>query len=119
MRRVQKRGWSWNTDYNFALAPDISGNVYVPNNALKVTFVGSSADLNLVQRGNRIYDANNHSFTFTTSIHADVVTMLPFDQLSEAARQFIFVSAMLRYQAGFVGSDILDKYVARDAQQAW
>jgi hypothetical protein len=119
-RRCQKRGWAWNTDFNMSLPPaNITGFVWLPSSCLKVTFTGNSADKNLVQRGTQIYDADNHTYVFTTPVTADVVNMLDWTLLPEAARQFIFLTAIVRFQAGFIGSDVLDKYTTRDVTQAW
>ena len=83
MRRVQKRGWYFNTDYATTLPPDVTGNVWLPANALKVTFVRFSKGKGLTQRGTQVYDAVNHTLTFSAPVTADVVTMQPWDQLPE------------------------------------
>jgi hypothetical protein len=119
MRRVQKRGWYFNTDFALALKPDSNGNVWLPANTLKLSLVGPSKGRGLTQRGNQVYDAINHTFTFTAPVVANLVSLLAWEQLPESARQFIFLTAATRFQAGFLGSDILDKFTSRDLAQAW
>lgn len=118
-RRIQKIGWSWNTDWNFQLATDINGNVWLPANALKVTFTGTSADKGYVQRGNQLYDAVNHTLVFSAPVTANIVTMLPWTSLPESARQAIFHAAGIRFQSGRLGSEILDKFIREDMQASW
>src|SRR6202035_1294351 len=86
MRRVQKRGWSWNTEYGLSLVPDATGNVWVPSNTLKVTFVKASKDKGLTLRGSQIHDSRNHTNIFTLPVVVDLVTMEPWANLLESAR---------------------------------
>lgn len=118
-RNLQKYGWSWNTDYSFNLLPDVNGNVAVPSTTLQVRFVAKSDRQNLTLRGTQIYDSQNHTYTFTQPVMADIVQMLDFSLLPETARQAIFIAAGIRFQAGFIGSQILDTFTARDLKQAW
>lgn len=118
-RRTQQKGWSWNTDYGMSLAVAGDGTIPIPTNTLKFTPMGKSDRKNLVTRGNKLYDANHHTYTFTAPVTGDLVTMIDFELLPEIARQFIFLTAVVRFQAGYIGSEILDKYTTRDIAQAW
>lgn len=118
-RRVQKRGWSWNTDYNLSLPIDSNGYVNLPNDCLRFNPTGAFDQAKLVQRGTQVYDAWNNTFVFTTTLTADVVHFLDFSILPETARQAILLAATVDFQAGFVASDSLDKFILRDAQMAW
>lgn len=93
MRAVQTRGWAFNTEYNYTLNPDVNGFIYLPNNTLEVDSWGVDADRDVVQRGTRLYDRDNHTFVFTKSISVMVILMLEWDELPEAARHYIAVYA--------------------------
>jgi hypothetical protein len=109
-RAIQLVGWHWNTDVDLIIDPDADGYVKVPASALKVIVTKERPDLDLVQRGVRLYDRVKHSYKFTESIKVDLVCMLPFEELPEAARQFIFVSAGRTFQQGTIGNVTLDRF---------
>lgn len=114
-RAVQARGWHWNTDKALVLARSYpEGEVLVPANTLKVDTVGESKDVDVVLRGKRLYDRRRHTFSFDTNLTVDLVTMLPFEELPETARQYITVSAVRQFQEGRVGSETLSTFNRRD-----
>ncbi len=118
-RRIQKRGWSWNTDFNMTLALAIDGTIPVPSNTLKVNPTGNYDKAGIIQRGVQLYDAVNHTYVFTAAVTVDLVSFLNFELLPETARQAIFLAAATSFQSGFLGSDTLDKFTTRDALTAW
>lgn len=119
-RSVQAKGWHWNTDIGLVLArsyPD--GEVAVPANTLKVDTVGPSKGIDVVLRGKRLYDRRRHTFQFDTSLTVNLVSLLPFEELPETARQYITVSAVRQYQESRVGSEALSRFNQRDELLAW
>lgn len=120
-REVQGDGWAFNTEKKFPLkrvAFDPK-EIPVPPNALHCDPTDKS--LNIVVRGSRLYDNDAHSFVFPNRdmIECDIIWLLPFDQLPEAARQYITVKAARRFQAGAVGSETLDQFTVRDEYDAF
>lgn len=118
-KRVQAKGWSWNTDWGMPLTPDSQGNIWLPQTALKTKLTPDFASQKLVFRNGQLYDPVNQTFTFTSAVAADVVTLLDFEWLPEMARQFIFISACRKFQQGFVGSDTLSGFEEKDEVTAW
>lgn len=119
-RRVQAKGWHWNTDKCRMLPlsfPD--REVTLPLSCLKVDTVGNSQSLDCVQRGTRLYDRKNHSYTFASPVYVDMVQMLAFDELPETARAYITLSAARKFQESFVGSEVLSSFNQRDEMMAW
>lgn len=118
-REVQQKGWHWNTDEGFKLLPDAdNGNITLPANTLKVDTTGDSMSLDLVQRGLRLYDRVNHTYAFTTSVTVDLVAFLPFEELPEAARNYITLRAARRFQQNTVGSAELSGFGETDELRA-
>lgn len=117
-REVQKNGWHWNTEVNYSLAPDTDGNLTLPAGTLKVDTVGADACLDLVHRGSRLYDRVNHTYTFTRPVLVELVVMLDFEELPEAARNFIALRAARRFQQNAVGSVELSRFQQQDEVQA-
>lgn len=109
-RATQLVGWNWNTDDDLVLDPNVDGEIEVPSNTLKVTVTKERPDLKIAWRGRRLYDRANHTYTFTEPVKVDLVSMLPFEELPEAARQFIFVTAGAIFQQGVIGSVTLDRF---------
>lgn len=119
-RRVQKKGWSWNTDKAFTLALTSPDNfLQLPTNALKVVPAGNDRWRKVVQRGNRLYDTENSTYVFSAPIKVNLVSFLPFEELPETARTFITLAAARKFQENEVGSDSLSNFHKRDELQAW
>jgi hypothetical protein len=109
-RKVQTEGWSFNTDYQRTLQRDITTNqVSVPVNALRIEVNQYNyPELDVVQRGDRLYDRKANSYTFTQDVIADVTYGLDWDELPEHARRYIAVMAGRELQQSVVGSRDLD-----------
>ncbi len=97
-RSLQSAGWYWNTDKDFPLTPNGDGDVLLPANTLDVDSTGLSAHRDLVQRGQRLYDRDNRTYTFTETVYVELVRGLPFEELPEAARRFISLRAARQFQ---------------------
>lgn len=118
-RQVQLIGWHWNTEEDFPLAPTYpEGEILLPANTLKVDTSGDDSSLDLVQRGNRLYDRVNHTFAVGRTVKVEIVFCLPFDQLPEAARAYIAIRAARQFQEKSVGSETLRAFSKADELQA-
>jgi hypothetical protein len=118
-RAVQLRGWHWNTEENYPIAASFpEGELRLPKNTLRVDTTGADADLDLVARGQRLYDRKNHTFQIGRSVKVEIVLLLPFEELPEAARTYITIKAARRFSEGQVGSELLSNFSLRDEQMA-
>lgn len=117
-REVQLVGWHWNTEVDYPINCDSNGYLTLPANTLKVDTSGVSGSLDLIQRGNRLYDRVNHTFTFTDSVNVDIVLLLTFDELPEAARSYIAIRAARQFQQRVIGSEVLEAFSSRDEYTA-
>lgn len=118
-RQVQLIGWHWNTEDNFPLVPAFpGGEIYLPSNTLRVDTTGDDASLDLVQRGNRLYDRTKHTFAVGRTVKVEIIFCLPFDQLPEAARAYVAIRAARQFQEKTVGSDTLRAFTKADELQA-
>lgn len=119
-RDTQIVGWHWNTEIDYPLMPTFpEGELHLPTNTLKVSTSGSDAGMDLVQRGNRLYDRKTHSFIIGKDVTVQIVLLLPFDQLPEAARSYITVKAARTFQERMVGSESLWQFNKQDEMRAW
>lgn len=118
-RAVQTEGWHFNTEENYPLVPDTSGEIYPPSNCVKVKIDrADKGEFDLVQRGKRLYDKLAHTYKFSRTIYATVTILLPFEELPEAARRYITVRAGRVFQARTVGSDSLWEFTQVDETMA-
>ncbi|MCQ1856388.1 hypothetical protein, partial [Neorhizobium galegae] len=69
-------------------------------------------------RGQRLYDRRNHTFEIGKTVKVEIVFLLPFEELPEAARTYITIKAGRRFQEGQIGSELLSNFSLRDEQMA-
>lgn len=92
--QVQESGWYWNTEYNYPLSPHpTTGEIFLPASTLKVDPDGASVGLNLIPRGNRLYDADRHTYNVGKTVTVQVVLGLPYEELPQALRTYIIIRA--------------------------
>lgn len=110
-RKILMEGWSFNTDYQRTLQRDaVTNQIAVPNSALRIEVNPFNySDLDVVQRGSKLYDRNGNTYVFDRDIVADVTYGLDWDELPEHARRYIAVVAGRELQQAVVGSRDLDQ----------
>lgn len=118
-RQVQTKGWHFNTEKNFELSPDVySKEITIPTNALRVDTSGDNRETDVVQRGSRLYNRETHTFQFDSSLLCEIVVLLPFEDLPQAARHYVTIKAARVFQSRTVGSDALYQFTALDEKDA-
>lgn len=117
-REVQSRGWKFNTEQKYPLTQTINGEIDLPPNTLKADLTTRTPDLDLIQRGTKMYNLVNHSYVVGQSVELDIVFFLDFELLPEAARHYITIKAARVFQDRTVGSDTLHGFQAQDEMSA-
>ncbi len=118
-RSVQLEGWYFNTEQNYPLTPDRDGFITLPPNLVSVDIEPLNAlhGVDVVVRGKRLYDLENHTYAFPdpeTCFKATVLLLLPFDELPETAKDYIAIRAGRRFQSEAVGSETLAQFTQQD-----
>tara|TARA_R100001443_G_scaffold5036_2_gene13686 strand:- start:1008 stop:1613 length:606 start_codon:yes stop_codon:yes gene_type:complete len=104
-RTIQAEGWSFNTDYERTLARDSSKEINLSSDISRVKIDPYEyPDLEVVQRGSKLYDRRNNTSLFDEDLTADVTYMLGWKDLPEHARQYIMVKAGRTLQDQILGS---------------
>ncbi len=118
---VQKYGWHFNTEINYPIVPTspLPGEIKLPQNVLRVDTTGTDANIDVVQRGFRLYDRRNHTYKFDKTLRAEMVVLLAYDELPEAARQYIYLRAARMFQDLTLGSQTIHGFTQRDENNAW
>lgn len=119
-RTVQTKGWSFNTISHFPLSPDSNGDIFVPNNTLKIDqHPQFDSRFDTVMRGQRMFDKKSLSFKFTEGLTFEIVQFLAFDEIPEAFRTFITIRAARIFQVRMIGSETMTKLTEEEEHQAW
>ena len=115
-RKVQIRGWSWNTEHDTKLLRQLDNTITLSNNFFSIDFHNKRYAL----RGNKVYDRVNHTYLLSEDITcSSIILGLDWLELPEVARQYITYIAGRIFQARQVGSRILWEFTKQDEQEAW
>lgn len=128
-RAVQSETWHFNREKKVRYSPNLSGEIILPANILKADSnidadsinrqTTSGLALDLVQRGNRMYDKRNHTFNIGKTVELDIVVGLDFDDLPEVAKRYITVKSARTFQDRVVGSSTLHGFQEADEARAY
>lgn len=119
-RNVQEKGWRFNTENEVEFIRDQNNGVSLGQNVLKFkqSAIQQDAQVDLVQRGLKVYDRKNHTYVLKINPKLDVTYFLSWDELPQAARQYITVKAARIFQTRSVGSDTLKQFTDQDEFEA-
>lgn len=84
---VQSKGY-WYNSSDVTLQPTIDGSVYVPQKAAHINTT-SRTDSRIVQRGQRMYDQENRTYTISRELKCALVEVLDFEELPAIAASYI------------------------------
>jgi hypothetical protein len=101
-RKIQSLGWWFNEDESVTLIPDIDGYITLATNVISA-IVNNDAGT-VIQRGDRLYDRQERTYVFTENVNADLVLALEWDELPQAAREYITDAACTQYNNDFFGA---------------
>lgn len=102
-RDVLSQGWWFNEEESMELSPDLNGFITLAPNVIKISVIGDNGGI--IQRGQRMYDRANRTYTFTSSIPVDMVINLEWDELPQVARAYITDLACVRFNNNFYGAE--------------
>lgn len=89
-RRIQRRGWWCNRDYNVTYSPDNRGKITVPATITSLT----TYDLNIVLRGRNLYNKALQTAVFNDTITAkSVVYILEWDDMPQVMQEVVAYTA--------------------------
>lgn len=122
-RSVQASGWNFNSEPNYTVAANVSGEVRLPTEVIRADLADSETKFRsnkneYVQRGNKMYDKIKHTYNIGAPLTLDVVVLLNYELCPEVARRYISVKAARIFQERVVGSDTLSAMNRNDEQEA-
>jgi hypothetical protein len=116
-RTTQVKGWDWNTDEAYRLAPNIDGEIVLPTNTVKCDPTDISIDY--VMRNGKLWDRTNKTFNIGKAVTVDITYILPFEELPESARRYISMSAGRKFENRIMGADASHQINETDVISAW
>lgn len=117
--QVLEEGWHFNTEVNWIMSPQAgTGEIAIPANCIQIDTSGVSGTIDVAQRGQRLYDRINHTYSFAGPITVDMVILLDFTEIPQAARHYISVRAARVFQQRMVGSETLQAFSREDEMRA-
>jgi hypothetical protein len=117
-REIQTSGWHFNTEEEYPLVRNLSGQIIYPPNALFIDASDINPQYDLVMRGTKLYDRKNHTFIFEDNLKVDITFFLPWEELPQAARQYIAIVAARMFQRRIQGDDQINKETSEEETRA-
>lgn len=100
--REQAKSWWFNKELT-DLLPDLDGNIYLPNDTIKVD--PQERQLNYVQRGRRLYKPYEPNastkYTFDKKVRVWLVREIPFEDCPFTAQSLVSFSAQLDFMKSY------------------
>lgn len=104
-KEFQYQGWHFNTESNVTLPRDNTNKIEVPDNALSIDVDNNVyPNLDIIIRGNYLYDKKNHTYEFSSDLKAEVIYFLTWDNLPEIAKRFVVLRAGRIFSQRLIGS---------------
>ena len=118
-KSVQAEGWSFNTEIDVTLTPNVSKEIVLPVNVLRVDAnIHQHPDIDPIQRGLKLYDRLKNTFEFDEDLICTVVYFRDFDEIPEQARSYINIRAARIFVDRLVSDQGLRTYTKEDEIRA-
>ena len=115
---VQSEGWVFNTEKDYPFTPDSTTNeIAIPTNVLQIDQPWGT-DYSVVIRQNKLYDKLAHSYKWDKTQYLCVLWLFDFDDLPEAAKQYITTRAANLFAMRATGSTEIARYSEREEANA-
>lgn len=114
-RTVQSKGWAFNTEEGVVVPRNVDLTATLPGNTL--TF-DADPGYPIVARGLRLYDNSLRTYTLTKDPVGTAVYLLPWDDLPQAARNYITIRACRTAQGRSSISESTYRYTEQDVMDA-
>ena len=116
-RKLQDRGWTFNTLENYAVAADaFSSEIVFRPNWLRVMQSGSGSPY--VNRGGYLYDRPGQTDLFPGGVVVDLIEEVPFNELPYCFQTLATMKAARRFNGGSFGDPGVDAEAARLEEEA-
>jgi len=123
-KEAQTEGWSFNTRINYTLPVLENDEIPIPVNTLQLYLVDTSRDYPLTQRGSRLYDYEENTYTVAVTyptVKVNLVEQLGFNEdefsrgaIPEYMRRYISIRAARVFISRHLGSENIYGFTEKD-----
>jgi len=119
-KEFQAEGWHFNSHYDWELSRDSNNKIPLPSNTVRVdSWTWKNSDVDIIQRGDYLYDKKNNTFVFTSDLSSvNIIFMLDWIDLPETARRYATIKAARVFGDRTLGSAPHHNYTAQDEMRA-
>ena len=103
-REIQSEGWTFNKEQDYPFTPDSNSEILIPNNVLQIDISAETGneEMDVIRRSGKLYDKQEHTYTFTEELKCDVVWLFDWVDLQRPIQDYVTARA-----ACFTGSRIV------------
>lgn len=118
VREICQDSYVFNTEVDITMTPNVSDNISVPAHYIQVRSVSEEYVIRYNSGSPILYSMREKTSTFTADITVEIVYLLDFEDLPEAAKRYASIRAARVYADRLVGSKDIRAFTALDEQQA-
>ncbi len=115
--RIQEEGWYENTE-DVELEPDVNDKIEVAATILRIDTRDSSEDMNVAVRAGYLYDLDDLTDEFGSTVYATIVRRLGFSDLSVQLQRLIIAEACSIFHKRKIANPSWAEYLDREAARA-
>ena len=88
---VQSEGWTFNTEQDYPFTPDSNNEILIPSNVLQIDISAETGheEMDVIRRSGKLYDKQEHTYTFTEELKCDVVWLFDWVDLPRPIQDYI------------------------------
>jgi len=119
-RELCQDDYIFNKEENVTLTPNVSDNIAIPANYIQIIANTTDTEFTIRYNGGSpiLYSMTDKTSTFTSDITVDIVYLLDFEDLPEAAKRYVNIRAARVYADRLVGSKDIRAFTAQDEMEA-
>lgn len=119
-RNTLTEGWHWNTEEDYPLSPNGSQEILWPDSfaSMDLSDANNDGDYDIIKRSGKVYDRKNRSYKFDKVLKVRAVLYLEWEDIPQAARNYITICAARKFANRFVGSREIDGFTQNDELMA-
>ena len=94
-REIQSEGWTFNTEQDYPFTPDSNNEILIPSNVLQIDISAETGnqEMDVIRRSRKLYDQQEHTYTFTEELKCDVVWLFDWVDLPRPIQDYITARA--------------------------
>lgn len=121
LREVLTKGWSFNSDDEYLLNPEVSLDILIPSSAMWADPTSQAIDAVVRYEGGvaKLYNRTEQTFSWDRPVACNVIWAFEFEEIPQVARHYVAMRAGRIFQAQIVGSPTLFQYTDLHEKEAY